>query len=36
MFYNLFNEKLGDKLEFVFSPDVILCGWLDSKHQLTN
>ena len=18
------------------SPDVILCGWLDSKHQLTN
>ena len=20
----------------VFSPDVILCGWLSSKHQLTN
>ena len=19
-----------------FSPDVILCGWLGSKHQLTN
>ena len=34
-FYNLFNEKLGDKLKFVFSPDVILCGWLGSKHQLT-
>ena len=27
---------LGDKLEFVFSPDVILCGWLGSKHQLIN
>ena len=23
-------------MEFVFSPDVILCGWLGSKHQLTN
>ena len=22
--------------KFVFSPDVILCGWLGSKHQLTN
>ena len=21
---------------FVFSPDVILCGWLGSEHQLTN
>ena len=21
---------------FTFSPDVILCGWLGSKHQLTN
>ena len=29
-------EQLGDKLKFVFSPDVILCGWLGSKHQLTN
>ena len=27
-FYNLFNDWLGDKLKFVFSPDVILCGWL--------
>ena len=36
MFYNLFNEQLGDKLKFVLSPDVILCGWLGSKHQLTN
>ena len=26
MFYNLFNEYLGDKLKFVFSPAVILCG----------
>ena len=34
MFYNLFNEQLGDKLKFVLSPDVILCGWLGSKHQL--
>ena len=24
------------KLKFVFSADVILCGWLGSKHQLTN
>ena len=23
-------------MRFVFSPDVILCGWLGSKHQLTN
>ena len=22
-------------MKFVFSPDVILCGWLGSKHQLT-
>ena len=21
---------------FFFSPDVILCGWLGLKHQLTN
>ena len=35
MFYNLFNELLGDKLKFVFSPDVILCGWLGLKHELT-
>ena len=24
------------KMKFVFSPDVILCGWQGSKHQLTN
>ena len=24
------------RLKFVFSPDVILCDWLGSKHQLTN
>ena len=23
-------------MKFVFSPGVILCGWLGSKHQLTN
>ena len=23
-------------MKFVFSPDVILCGWLGSEHQLTN
>ena len=26
----------GDRMKFVFSPDVILCGWLGSKHQLAN
>ena len=36
MFNNLFNVLLGDKLKFVFSPDVILCGWLGWKHQTTN
>ena len=36
IFYNLFNEYLGDRLQLVLSPDVILCGWLGSKHQLTN
>ena len=30
------NEQLWDRVKFVFSPDVILCGWLGSKHQLTN
>ena len=24
------------QIEVCFSPDVILCGWLGSKHQLTN
>ena len=33
---DLWNEQLGDRLRFVRSPDVILCGWLGSKHQLTN
>ena len=32
----LFNEQLEDKLKFVFSLDAILCGWLGSKHKLTN
>ena len=30
------NDWLGDRVKFVFSPDVILCGWPGSKHQLTN
>ena len=29
-------NNLGDRVKFAFSPDVILCGWLGSKHQLTN
>ena len=37
LWYNdLWNEWLGSRLKFVCSPDVILCGWLGSKHQLTN
>ena len=28
-------EWIGDRLKFAFSPDVIPCGWLGSKHQLT-
>ena len=33
---DLWNEWLGDTVTFVFSPDVILSGWLGSKHQLNN
>ena len=33
---NVWNEWLGDRVKFVFSPDVILCGWLGSNHELTN
>ena len=34
---DLWKEQLGDRVKFVLSPDVILCGcWLGSKHQLTN
>ena len=29
-------KEITWRLKFVFSPDVILCGWLGSKHQLTN
>ena len=32
----MWNEWLGDRVKFVFSPDVILCCWLGSKRQLTN
>ena len=28
-------EKLGNRLKFVFSPDIILCDWLGSKYKLT-
>ena len=31
-----FLWHLGDKPKFVFSSDVILCGWLGLKCQLTN
>ena len=30
------KKRGGDRLNIVFSPDVILCGWLGSKYQLTN
>ena len=29
-------NDLEIRVKFVFSPDVILCGWLGSKYQLTN
>ena len=32
---DLWNEWIGDRVKFVFSHDVILCGWLGSKHQLS-
>ena len=37
---SIFNFKIGNMQDLVesilISPDVILCGWLGSKHQLTN
>ena len=33
---NMTCEMNNLEIKFVFSPDVILCGWLGSKHQLTN
>ena len=30
------TNKKGDRLKIVLSPDVIICGWLGSKYQLTN
>ena len=36
MLHNLVHEQQGDRLKFVFSPDVIPCGLLGSKHQLAN
>ena len=35
-FDDSWSEYLGDRVKFVFSPDVILCGWLGSRHQLTH
>ena len=29
-------ECLEYRSKFVFSPDIIRCGWLDAKYQLTN
>ena len=29
-------EWLGGRLKFVFSPDIILCGWLGWKYQLSD
>ena len=33
---DLWNEYFVDRVKFVLSPDVILCGWLGAKYQLTN
>ena len=35
-FDDLCEEWLGDRLKFVFSPDIILCSWPGSKYRLTN
>ena len=35
-FDDLHVEWLRDKLKFIFSPDIIVCGWLGSKYQRTN
>ena len=34
-FNDLWTELQGDRLKLVCSPDIILCGRLGSKHQLT-
>ena len=31
-FDDLCADWLRDRLKFVFSPDIMLCGWLGSKH----
>ena len=39
VYNDLWNEYVGARLKFVFSPDgniLIFCGWLGSKHQVTN
>ena len=35
-FDDLCAEQIGDRLSIAFSCDVVLCGWLGSKYQLTN
>ena len=32
---DLWIAELRDRLKVVVSPDIILCGWLGSKYQLT-
>ena len=39
MICGMMTREMNDleiRVKFVFSPDVILCGWLGSKHQLTD
>ena len=35
-FDDLRAELIGDRLNIVFGRDVVVCGWLGSKYQLTN
>ena len=35
-FDDLHAEQIWDRLNIAFSHDVILCGWLGSKYQLTD
>ena len=35
MIFTTFASTIISFLKFVSSPDMILCGWLGSKHQLT-
>ena len=33
---DLWNEEVGDRLKFVFSPDIILCGWPGWNSESTS